>query len=77
MSATDHTIDAATLAAAGSKATYGGATASVLGWLTYNEFAVLIGAAVAVGGFLVNWYYKAKDDRRRQLEHDRAMEARR
>ena len=72
MTPTEHTLDA-TLAAAGSKATYGGASASVLGWLTANEFAVLIGAAVAVGGFLVNWYYKAKDDRRRQIEHDRVM----
>lgn len=63
----------ATMAAAGSKATYGGAGASVFGWLLSNEFAVLIGVLVAVGGFCVNWYYKHKEDKRRQEEHNRRM----
>lgn len=63
----------AALATVGSKATYGGAGASVFGWFTSNEFALLVGVIVAVGGFAVNWYYKHKEDKRRQAEHDQRM----
>ncbi len=63
----------AALAAVGSKATYGGAGASVFGWFTSNEFALLVGVVVAVGGFVINWYYKHKEDKRRQAEHDQRM----
>lgn len=72
MDTQQHTVDA-TLAAVGSKVTYGGATTSIFGWMTSNEFAVLIGACVAVGGFIVNWYYRHKEDKRQQEEHDRRM----
>lgn len=61
------------MAAAGTKATYGGAGASVFGWFVSNEFAVLVGVVIAVGGFLVNWYYRHKEDKRRQEEHNRRM----
>ncbi len=63
----------ATMAASGSKATYGGASASVFGWLVSNEFAVLIGILIAVAGFGVNWYYRHKEDKRQQAEHERRM----
>ena len=63
----------ATMAAAGSTATYGGASTSVLGWLVSNEFAVLIGILIAIAGFLVNWYYRHKEDKRQQAEHERRM----
>jgi hypothetical protein len=33
----------------------------------------LIGLLIAVGGFLVNWHYKRKDDKRRQIEHEARM----
>lgn len=72
MDANQQTIEA-TLAAAGSKATYTGAGTSIFGWLTSNEFAVLVGTLIAVGGFVVNWYYRHKEDKRRQEEHDRRM----
>jgi hypothetical protein len=68
-----HTTLDTTMAAVGSKATYTGAGTSIFGWLTANEFAVLIGVAVAIGGFVVNWYYRHKEDRRQQAEHDRRM----
>jgi len=51
-------------ASVASKSTYAGAASMVLGWIASNEAAVLIGMLVAVAGFLVNWYYKAKSDRR-------------
>lgn len=51
-------------ASVASKSTYAGAASMVLGWIASNEAAILIGMLVAVAGFLVNWYYKAKSDRR-------------
>ncbi|MFK7088687.1 holin [Chromobacterium violaceum] len=66
----------ATAATVASKATYGGAGGSVAGFLLSNEFAVLVGLLVAVGGFLMNWYYRAKQDRREQAEHDARMRGR-
>lgn len=63
----------ATMAAAGSKATYTGATTSVVGWVLSSEFGVLVGLLLGVGGFAINWYYKHKQDKREQAEHDRRM----
>ena len=62
-----------TMAAIGSKATYTGATTSVLGWIMSSEFGVLVGIVLAIGGFLVNWYYKYKRDKRDQELHDEKM----
>lgn len=69
---TEHTLDA-TMAAMGSKATYGGASASVLSWFLSSEFGVLMGILIGLTGLLVNWHYKHKEDRRRQEDHDRRM----
>lgn len=63
----------ATMAAAGSKATYTGAGASILGWVMSSEFGILVGLLLGVGGFLINWYYRHKQDRREQVEHERRM----
>ncbi|MEN9317362.1 MAG: hypothetical protein RIS35_3755 [Pseudomonadota bacterium] len=57
--AQQHAVDTA-LSAAGSKATYTGASMTIFGWMLSSEFAVLIGMIVGVGGFFVNWYYKHK-----------------
>lgn len=70
---TEHATLDATLAAAGSKATYGGSGASVVGWLMSSEFGVLVGILIGVGGFCVNWYYRHKQDKREQAEHERRM----
>ena len=61
------------MAAAGSKATYGGATTSIVGWVLSSEFGILFGIMLVLGGFCVNWYYKHKEDKRQQEEHDRRM----
>lgn len=66
------TLDA-TLAAAGSKATYTGAGTFSVGWLLSSEFGILVGLVLGVGGFLVQLYYSRKRDRREQAEHDRRM----
>lgn len=69
---TTQTVDA-TLAAIGSKATYTGAGASILGWMMSSQAGIFFGIILGVGGFLVNWYYRAKEDRRQQVEHERRM----
>lgn len=66
------TLDA-TVAAAGSKATYTGAGMTISGWLLSSEAAVLIGIVLGVAGFLVNWFYRARHDRREQAEHAERM----
>jgi len=54
-----------------SSATMWGSVTSVLGGLTANEVAAYGGLLIGVAGLLVNWYYKAKEDRRaeRALKH--------
>jgi predicted PurR-regulated permease PerM len=69
---TTHTVDA-TMAALGSKATYTGASTSVLGWLMSSEAGILLGILIGVAGLIVNWFYKHKEDKRRQAEHDKRM----
>ena len=63
----------ATMAAAGSKATYTGASTSVVAWVLSSEFGILFGVLLGLGGFIVNWYYKHKEDKRQQAEHERRM----
>jgi hypothetical protein len=44
-----------------------------MGWVLSSEFGVLIGLLLGCGGFLVNWYYKHKEDKRQQREHEIRM----
>jgi hypothetical protein len=69
----DHATLDATLAAAGSKATYTGASASVVAWFLSSEFGMLAGLGIGIVGLGVNWFYKHKEDKRRQAEHDKRM----
>lgn len=68
------TLDA-TIAAAGSKTTYAGATTSVAGWIFSSEFAALCGIIVGVVGLLVNYWFKRREDIRQQAEHEARMRA--
>jgi hypothetical protein len=61
------------MAAIGSKATYTGASASVVSWLLSSEFGILVGMIIGVAGLIINWYYKAKQDRREEREHKKRM----
>lgn len=63
----------AALAALGSKATYGGASTTAVSWALSSEFGIIAGIVIGVAGFIVNWYYKAKQDRREQAEHNKRM----
>lgn len=55
------------------KVTVGGAATGALGWLMNNNVLGLIGVLIALGGFLVNWYYKHKHYKlaERQAQLDR------
>jgi hypothetical protein len=61
------------VAAVASKSTYAGAGTSFLGWLFSSEFTVIFGIVVALVGLGVNWYYKAKADRRQRDWHEARM----
>lgn len=69
-----NTLDA-TIAAAGSKATYAGAGTSVAGWMLSSEFAALCGIILGVCGLVVNYWYRRREDRRQQVEHEIRMKA--
>lgn len=59
----------AVVAASAAKVTYGGAGMTITGYMLSSEFAVLAGLVIGLAGFFVNWYYKAKEDRRQEREH--------
>lgn len=42
------------------------------GTLTLNDVAMIVGIGTGLGTFLVNWYYKRKEDKR--LEADRVRQ---
>jgi hypothetical protein len=73
--AVKNSIDTATtLAGVGSKVTYAGAGWSSVAWLLTSEAGILVGICMATCGFLMNWYYSRKKDRREQREHDARMD---
>lgn len=70
------TIEA--IGAAGNKATILGGSVALAGKLSAADLAAYVGAAVAVIGLLITWFYKreankrhAADARRREAEHQR------
>lgn len=60
----------AVVAASASKATYGGAVATGLGWLLSSEFVTLVGLLLGVAGFVVNLWFRSRQDLREQREHE-------
>lgn len=73
MTPEQHAALDSTISSISSKATYAGAGTSVLSWVLSSEFGILIGIVLGVAGFMVNWYYKAKQDKREQAEHEHRM----
>lgn len=63
----------AVMANIGTSTTAAGSTTALWGWFTSSEFGVMVGAIGVVVGIWLQWYYKRKEDRRRQDRHDRYM----
>jgi hypothetical protein len=70
--------------ASSSKVTQAGGWGAVVAILSQQETIALVGIAVGVIGLLVNWYYrrkdtkinqyyKAREDAREQVEHEKRM----
>ncbi|MCJ8512260.1 holin [Acinetobacter lwoffii] len=58
---------AATVSSAASKTTYAGAASGFVAYLASIDVLAWLGITIALGGFVVNWYYK-------RLENHRATE---
>ena len=63
----------ASAAGIANKATYAGAGVTISGGIMLSEAAVILGMIIGVLGLLVNWYYRAKEDKRSAAEHERRM----
>jgi len=68
-----HTADS-TLADIGHATAWGGGGIAVLGGLTANEIAAFCGGAAALGGLLVQVYFKRRDERRKKADEQRKQE---
>lgn len=42
-----------------------GVFTALFGSMTLSDIALVVGIATTFGTFVINWYYKAKDDKRR------------
>jgi len=47
---------------------------ATFGYMTWQNFIAFAGLVVAVGTFSVNWYYKARADKRQQEKHKLEIE---
>jgi len=65
----------AAAAAVASKMTYAGAGTSVWGWFASSEAGVILGIVIGVIGLLVNIFFRLRQDRRHQTEHEARMRA--
>ncbi len=67
MSETTQAVSTAVSAAA-SKAMYGGAGGTLLGWAASIDWLTLAGVVIALLGFLLNAYFQYKKSKRDELE---------
>lgn len=52
-----------------------GGLAGFVAWIEAINWLGLIGALVAIGGFLVNFYFQCRKDKREQLESEARLDA--
>jgi uncharacterized membrane protein len=55
------------------KAPYISASGTGIAVLTLSDWGIVIGIIATILTCLINWHYKRKDDKRRQVEHDLAV----
>lgn len=70
-SPTTHAADI--LAAAANKSTYIGAATAAVGGLSASDIAAFGGLALAAAGFITNFYFRWRDDKRAEMEHAQRM----
>ena len=61
------------LAAAANKSTYIGAATAAVGGLSASDIAAFGGLALAAAGFMTNFYFRWRDDKRAEMEHAQRM----
>ncbi len=49
--------------------TYGGGTGAVIFGMDANTVGMIAGVVIGVLGLLLTWFYKRREDKRRQSEH--------
>ena len=63
-------VDASAAIAASKAATYAGSgVAGISAWMGTIDWGFWISISVAMGGFLMNWYFAKKKDKRDEIEH--------
>lgn len=62
------------VASGASTITYFGASTGLVGWAASIDILTWLGVAIAILGFIVNFYYKIRDDRRANRAELRAEE---
>jgi len=60
---------AATVSSAASKTTYAGAASGFVAYLASIDVLAWLGITIALGGFVVNWYYKRLENKRAEEIH--------
>lgn len=65
---------AATVSSAASKTTYAGAASGFVAWLASVDVLAWMGIALALAGFVVNWYYKRLENKRADEIHKLKVE---
>lgn len=73
--AQDIEVAASATAATASKVTVTGAGVSGVGWLINSEWIAVLGAVVAVLGFLVNVFFQRRADRFAAIQHQAELAA--
>lgn len=61
---------AASVSSAATKTTYAGAASGFLAYLASVDVLAWLGIAIALGGFVVNWYYKRLENKRADEIHE-------
>lgn len=54
----------------GSGSTYGGMAAALYGWVTSSDGAILLGLVFTIGGFIVNYIFARRREKRESEEHE-------
>lgn len=61
---------AASVSSAATKTTYAGAASGFLAYLASVDVLAWLGIAIALAGFVVNWYYKRLENKRADEIHE-------